>query len=60
MQYYLLLITSEQYQYGGEELFGKLPFPEKITNRLHDNEELFVFYGFTAEERKLISSAVKL
>lgn len=59
MQFYLQIISSDQYQYGGKEMFVKLPLPVHIENRLYEDEELFLFYGFSTEERKLISSVLK-
>lgn len=58
MQYYLQIVSSDQYQYGGKEMFEKIPLPKNITDRFYDDEELFVLFGFTHEERKAISSVL--
>ena len=59
MQYYLKLLSTEGYQYGGKEMMGQIPIVNEIENIEYPEEKLKKLYHLTDEEMNLISSSVK-
>ena len=59
MQYYLSLLSTNDYQYGGKEMMGQIPIPLTIDNLDYTEQEIRKLYHLTAEEMSEISSVVK-
>ena len=59
MKYYLRLLSTEGYQYGGKEMMGQMPIISDIENVEYSKEKLKSLYHLTDEEMNLISSSVK-
>ena len=59
MCFYLMLLSSSDYQYGGKELMQMIPIPIKIKNITYTDNSVQKLYHLTDEEMNFISSSVK-
>ena len=58
MRFYMIMLSSDNYQYGGKNLMETIPIPKNIENITYTDEMLRDIYQLTDEEMNFISSSL--
>ena len=58
MRFYMIMLSSDNYQYGGKNLMETIPLPKNIENIIYTDEMLRDIYQLTNDEMNFISSSL--